>query len=240
MLYGMRTLEGFRLHAIDGLIGKVRDFHFQNDTWKIRHVLADTARHFAMRHVLLEPSKLGPVDWVSRAIRIRQTRDEIRHDPSLRTDLPLYRRVEEKALNYYAWAPHWTPFSGMPEPDPDFRPDEECILRSRNHLAGYHVLARDGEAGRLEDFILDDTTWEVRMAVVRIGDRGERRSVLVPVGHIEEISFDQRSIQLDFAKAALSNGPVFDPIRLSDPHLEKTVRAHYDLEPVLAESSFQA
>ena len=38
MLTSLKSLLGYRLRAVDGHIGKVRDFHFDNEHWTLRHM----------------------------------------------------------------------------------------------------------------------------------------------------------------------------------------------------------
>ena len=42
MLKGAEKLTGYRLGAIDGEFGKVKDFYFDDETWTIRYLVADT------------------------------------------------------------------------------------------------------------------------------------------------------------------------------------------------------
>ncbi len=42
-------------------------------------------------------------------------------------------------------------------------------LQSADALAGFHIQASDGPAGRLDDFVLDDDSWTIRHYVADIG-----------------------------------------------------------------------
>ena len=39
-------------------------------------------------------------------------------------------------------------------------------LRSTHAVTGYHLWARDGEIGHVEDFVIDDETWAIRYLIV--------------------------------------------------------------------------
>jgi hypothetical protein len=39
-------------------------------------------------------------------------------------------------------------------------------LRSAREVMGYYIEATDGDIGHVEDFILDDETWEIRYMVI--------------------------------------------------------------------------
>ena len=42
MLRSMKELEGYAIRAIDGTIGHVQDFYFDDDSWVIRYFVVDT------------------------------------------------------------------------------------------------------------------------------------------------------------------------------------------------------
>ena len=42
MLRSMKDLEGYAIDAIDGTIGHVKDFYFDDEAWVIRYLVVDT------------------------------------------------------------------------------------------------------------------------------------------------------------------------------------------------------
>jgi hypothetical protein len=42
MLRSVQSLEGFSIGARDGLIGKVKDFYFDDHAWVIRYAIVNT------------------------------------------------------------------------------------------------------------------------------------------------------------------------------------------------------
>jgi hypothetical protein len=55
MLINTKSIYGTKLAAKDGPIGHVRDFYFDDRTWAIRYVVADTGSWLTGRQVLLSP-----------------------------------------------------------------------------------------------------------------------------------------------------------------------------------------
>ena len=47
-------------------------------------------------------------------------------------------------------------------------------------MTSYHLLARDGEIGHVEDFVADDETWAIRYLIVATTDFWPGKRVLVP------------------------------------------------------------
>jgi hypothetical protein len=43
-------------------------------------------------------------------------------------------------------------------------------LRSSRAVTGYHIEARDGEVGHVEDFLVDDETWAIRYIMIDTRD----------------------------------------------------------------------
>jgi sporulation protein YlmC with PRC-barrel domain len=56
---------------------------------------------------------------------------------------------------------------------------DDTHLRSAEELFGYRVQATDGRIGRVDDFIVDDETWDVRYLVVETSAWWFGKSVLI-------------------------------------------------------------
>ena len=60
-----KDLKGNTLVATDGDIGQSADFYFDDKSWTIRYLVADTGNWLQGRKVLLSPIALGKVDFLS-------------------------------------------------------------------------------------------------------------------------------------------------------------------------------
>ncbi len=58
MLSKAKTLEGYKLDSLDGEIGKVKEFYFDDRHWTIRYLVAETGTRLADRQVLISPYAL--------------------------------------------------------------------------------------------------------------------------------------------------------------------------------------
>ena len=81
------------------------------------------------------------------------------------------------------------------------------MLRSLNAQLKYTVEARDGEAGHLSDFLLDDRTWAVRYAVVDLGKWLPGREVLFAQPGIEGANFESQTLTLNATRAQIEASP---------------------------------
>jgi len=73
---------------------------------------------------------------------------------------------------------------------------EVIHLRSTSKILGYHVWATDGDLGILEGFFVSEAGWRLGYLDVKGGDWLQKRSVLVPTGWVQSISWADFVIQL--------------------------------------------
>jgi hypothetical protein len=59
MLYTAKTLHGYKLDSLDGEIGRVKEFYFDDKHWTIRYLVADTGNWLPGRQVLISPVCAG-------------------------------------------------------------------------------------------------------------------------------------------------------------------------------------
>ena len=61
MLFAVSAFEGCRVKASDGDVGAVKDFLFDDETWKIRWMAVDTGHWLPARQVFIHPSAIAPL-----------------------------------------------------------------------------------------------------------------------------------------------------------------------------------
>jgi hypothetical protein len=90
MVHRTTKVTGFHLHAVDGPIGHVDDFLFDEKTWTVQYLVVDTSNWIGGRWVLISPRVVTAVDPVNRQIDVSMTREQIKASPSMDTaDIPL-------------------------------------------------------------------------------------------------------------------------------------------------------
>src|ERR1039457_902669 len=177
MLSKAKTLKGYKLDSLDGEIGKVKEFYFDDRHWAIRYLVADTGNWLTGRQVFISPYALVAVIKEERSIVIDLTKKQIEDSPSLESDKPVSQQFEEAYYGYYGWPMYWDgPY--MWGYYPDIVRDSEkwresaqgekawdSHLRSTHEVSGYNIQAADGEIGHVEDFIIDDAAWAIRYLI---------------------------------------------------------------------------
>ena len=203
MLHKIKALKGYRLDSLDGEIGKVKEFYFDDKYWTIRYLVADSGNWLSDRLVLISPHALLAVNKEEQNIAINLTKKQIEDSPPLKSDKPVSQQYENEYYIYYGWPTYWMgsypwgPYPYIVHNRGVFsREDAEKKkwdphLRSTNVVSGYHIQASDGEIGNVEDFIIEDETWAIRYLIINTRNWWPGKEVLVSPKLIEQVSWDE-------------------------------------------------
>ena len=107
MLSKVKTLEGYKLDSLDGEIGKVKEFYFDDRHWTIRYLVAETGTWLADRQVLISPYALATVNKEEHNIAVELTKKQIKDSPSLDSDKPVSRQFEQAYYGHYGYPTYW-------------------------------------------------------------------------------------------------------------------------------------
>jgi sporulation protein YlmC with PRC-barrel domain len=229
MVFSLRSMTGYPIRASDGDLGTVLDFYFDDATWIIRYMVAETGTWLSGRKVLISLVALGKPDWKSRTFSVNLTCDQVRKSPDLDTERPVYRQHEVELYEYYQWPRYWegayggtfgiTPYplyEGLlaQESSKSERKDDPH-LRSTRHVTGYHILATDGGIGHVGDYVVDDETWALQYLVVDTGKWLPGRKVLISPTWIKSVNWADTSVFLDHSREEVKMSPDFDPLKPS-------------------------
>jgi hypothetical protein len=80
-LRSSRVVRGYHIQATDDSIGHVADFLFDDKSWAIRYLIADTRNWLPGKHVLISPQRVDDVSWAEREFRVDLTRQQIERSP---------------------------------------------------------------------------------------------------------------------------------------------------------------
>jgi hypothetical protein len=211
MLSEAKTLTGYKLESLDGEIGTAKDFYFDDRSWTIRYLVADTGEWLVSRQVLISPYSLAGVDTDQGSITVKLTKDQIEHSPSLNRDKPVSRQFEQEYSVFFGSPMYWgfpkgpgaKAESGEPgnkHADPD--------LRSTHDVSGHHVEASDGEIGHVEDFLIDET-WAIRYLIVDTRDWLPGKKVLISPKLIERVSWREKQVVVALTREAIQQAPEY-------------------------------
>ncbi|WP_373498744.1 PRC-barrel domain-containing protein [Desulfococcus sp.] len=225
MQYVISRLVGCTIRASDGDLGKVDEFYFDDETWTIRYIVAETGSWFVGRKVLISPVAFGKPELESRTIPVNLTRSQVRDSPDIDTEKPVYRQHEAQLHEYYQW-PWRGGYGGtfgttpLPLSDDEALAEQEASapesrddthLRSSRQVTGYHIHAADGEIGHVEDFMVDDENWTIRFLVVDTANWLPGKKVLLSPQWIKRVEWADSSVHFNLTRESVKNSREFDP-----------------------------
>jgi hypothetical protein len=221
MLSTAKTLETYQLDNLDGKIGKIKEFYFDDRHWAIRYLVAETGNWLADRQVLISPYAVVAVVKSQHHIITHLTKKQIEASPSLDSNKPVSRQFENAYYDHYEWPVYWDgPYSWGPYayPERDRNQGENSApdgkrwdphLRSTFAVSGHHIEALDGEIGHIEDFIIDEETWAIRYLIVDTHNWWPGKKVLVSPQWVERVSWDERKAFVNLSREAIKHSPEY-------------------------------
>jgi len=248
MLNKTKTLTGYKLEGIDGVMGTVKEFYFDDKHWTIRYLVADTGNWLTGRQVLISPHALVEVNKEKQNITVNLTKKQIEDSPSLNSDKPISRQFEETYYGYYGWPMYW----GYPYLVCDpvkvrdsvrIEKEQDCHLRSTDEVDGYRIQAADGEIGHVEDFIIDDENWAIRYLIIDARNFWSGKKVLVSPKWIERVSWSESKVFVNLSRDTIKQSPEYTEESLLTRDYEDRLHRHYNRqgywvdEPVTKEHS---
>jgi uncharacterized protein YrrD len=230
MQRNVNDLIGFTMGAVDGEVGKVEEFYFDNQTWTVRYLIVKTGSWLFGRKVLISPEAVTGISWEKRVFPTNLTMEQIRTSPDIDTEKTISREHEIQLYEHYPWLSYWGSgfFPGgdglignsnlLPVTDESILENndenkEQAIkshLLSTHQLTGYQMHATDGEIGYLDDFIIDDQTWKVEFLVIDIRKWLAGKKVLVAPKWVKEIQWENSLVIADLSVDSVKNSPVFN------------------------------
>ena len=238
MLIKAKALKNYKLHSLDGELGGVKEFYFDDHYWTIRYLVADTGNWLSGRQVLISPYALVSVNKEARSISIDLTNKQIENSPSIDSDKPVSRQYEESYYGYYGWPTYWGgPYIWGQYPyimndrknwrEFTHRKGWDSHLRSTQYVSGYYVQATDGEIGHVEEFIIDDKTWAIRYLVIDTRNLWPGRTVIISPKWIKRVSWGERKVFVNLNRETIKESPEYTEESLLTRDYEIGLHRHY-------------
>lgn len=241
-----KDLRQYTIAALDTDIGRVYDFYFDDGQWTIRYIVVASGDILPGRKVLISPLALSHPVWSPLHIHVNLTSDQVAHGPSVDLHKPISRQLETEHHEYYGLPCYWEG-AGVWGPCPSPRAlsetprtaskanntpsSDDAHLRSVREVTGYHIKAVDGEIGHLEDFLLDDETWQIRYGIVDTKNFWPGKKVLLRPQWIERVSWAEREIYTKMSGDSIRRSPEWDPSKPVSRDYELRLHEHYGHEP---------
>jgi uncharacterized protein YrrD len=227
MLRSIQRLYGDKLSAADGEIGHVKDFYFDDQTWVVRYVIADTGSWLPGRLVLLSPHAFADVYHDGNFRCVGLTRQQIENSPSIESHKPVSRHFEEEYYCYYGWPAYWDGtgmwgMAGYPNMLAPYLKQSQLIddaaktsdqddphLRSTQALKGYEIQTPQGEIGRVVDFIVHEKSWALTHVIVETGHWYAGKQIAIAPNHVQRICYEDAKVFVDLTKETIQAVPAY-------------------------------
>ena len=239
MLRSLKDItRNYELQAIDGKIGKIKDFYFNDNFWIIKYLVADSGDWLRKRLVLLLPVTLGSPDWESTELPVNLTLDKIENSPPVENHKPVSRQQEEELLKYYAWPADLSYGFGAvntveiqllqarmqenqkAQKESKQKDEKDEHLRSSKEVIGYDIHATDGLIGHIEDFIIEDKSWVINYIILDTKNLLPGKKVIISPGRILKIDWAKHQVHINLNRESIKNSPSFDPSDLVNKAIE--------------------
>jgi hypothetical protein len=240
MFNHLKTLQGYKLEAIDGPIGKVDEFYFDEQFWTIRYLVVNTGSWLNDRQLLISPYAIGEVSPSEHQIFIKLTKRQVAESPFLAQGQSISKEFEREYYEYYGWPVYWNGLN-MWGVDPylnkthqvwnvqNGNEEWEPHLCSTHDISRYTIHSSDGEIGSIRDFLMSDTTWTIRYLVVDSQRRLHGNYVLISPQWIVSSEWEQAKYIVDISSDKIASSPeYFDDLQLTRAD-EGALYKHYNL-----------
>ena len=205
MLCDLNGLLESPMIANDGETGRVRDFLFDDQSWRVGYLVLDMGNWLRRHDVVVPVAALDPPDWECKTVRSCLTEAQLHNCPGVDTRQPVSRQQELAMREFFGPVASWANARFGMTSMPAFAKytalkGEDSHLRSSVRLMGHRVWATDGSIGQLRGFLLDEGSWHISHLEVGVSGWENRSCTLVPTDWVDQISWAECRVYLHHAQ----------------------------------------
>lgn len=237
----LEDLTGFRLQALDGELGELKQVYFDDQLWTVRYLVVHTGSWLLGREVLISPQSVTKVDLDIARLSVNLTQDKVGNSPPAESEKPVSRHYEEELFRYYQWERYWITdvLAGIPESSlgeqtpriPHSGQPEQPHLRSSDEVRGYRIHALDGDIGHVEDFIVQEQNWSIAYLEIDTLNWLPGKHVLIAPAWIRQIDWKvpKRGVSVELTQEAIRTAPAYDASKAISRDYQRALFAHYEM-----------
>ena len=222
----LNTFYNITLEAEKSRIGNIDDAYFDDKKWKIRYLVSDSIKFLPARRVLISSISIKDINYDQESISINHSKKEIEQSPVVNQGLLPSREIEIELKNYFNWPVYWG--SGYLIGEGDLRSgkaltrgtkeevERDPNLRSCNGVIGYEIESDNNTIGYVQDYILDDQTWDIRYLVIDLHGGFENNIRLVATNWIQECDWNRMTFMTELTLKEILKSPEYnqeDPVK---------------------------
>ncbi|HVG54790.1 MAG TPA: PRC-barrel domain-containing protein [Vicinamibacterales bacterium] len=84
------------------------------------------------------------------------------------------------------------------------------MVHRLSRIQGFHVGANDGPMGHIDDFIVDEASWQIRYLVIDTSNWMGGKWVAVSPASVTKIDWSNQSVVLNLTRDEIRNSPTLD------------------------------
>lgn len=226
MFQSFKKILNSALHAQDGKIGHLDDLLFDDEKWIVRYLVVKTGGLLNHERVLISPLGIATLDWPNQAVKLNLTRKKIEASPKVDTELPVFRQMEKSYFDYNGWPYYWDDVgiwgidpsnfitaggqsSAQPGDSRGKIDGADPHLRSCRIVDHYSIEAEGTRFGHVIDFLIDDTTWEIKFLLVDSRTWWPSRPVMIDPKWVHSVDWFVKCIKVRKSKKEIESSPEF-------------------------------
>jgi hypothetical protein len=210
--------SAFKLQAEDGQAGAVKDVLFDDRRWKVRHFVVETGGLLSKHKVMVDPNEAETPDPDARILPVHLTKDQVKNHPDVQSDPPRSHEFNKKrgpdamrssgAGAAVGTMPDATMLNAMGASTSYEMSgvDTDPHLRSAGDVISYGLNAGGESIGKITDFLVDEDSWDVPFAVVKLDDR----MVLLPTSKVRNVGWPDKIVMTMVSPELLKAAPAFE------------------------------
>jgi hypothetical protein len=232
-----QEIRDSRLVAHDGVVGKVDDLLIEDGSWTVRYLAVRIGQSHPKHQMLISTAAINELDIESDMISTILTSEQIVNGPSLDDHQPISRQYEERLVEHFGWPNYWLGRTVHVSPQAlawaagadvtsDVNEDQSANLRSVAEICGYRIVASDGQAGRMNDLMVNSRTWMIDYATAMPNAWLTTEDSVFSTHHIDRIEWKNRTVFVDFRQQVSPGDRSTDHFRsaFSDHQTPQSIR----------------
>ena len=212
-------LKNNELHSVSGAIGKVVDLLIEDEHWKVRYLVVEVYGDFdsQSKKVLISPTAILDLDFEDNVITTELDAKRVKTSPLIDEAQPISRQHEEALVEHYGWPVYWLGRTIMPAQQLDalasnddaLKVEESAAanLRSAAEICGYRIRSKNGNAGTMNDLVINLEKWSVDNGVAESSTWLPKESSMFWMSHVDSVDWSKREITVDLSREALLPQP---------------------------------
>jgi hypothetical protein len=102
-----KALLRYHIEATNGGMGQVKGLLFEEESWAIRYLIADTSNWWVGHQVLLPPQWIREMSWPDATITVTVAREAVKNAPVYDSTVHLSREQETTFFEHHGRAAYW-------------------------------------------------------------------------------------------------------------------------------------